>query len=317
MPLEIAIQMDPIERIHPQGDTTLALALEAQTRGHKIFVYEPSALICEGDTLFARGHETRFFDDDNNWFQKGAEETRALKACDVVLMRQDPPFNMAYITAAHLLETLYGKTLLINNPAAVRDAPEKIFPLRFPDLMPPTLVSRDKKALLDFLEKEKDVVFKPLYEAGGTGIVRAQKHDENHNALLDMLLEHYETPIVAQKFLKEIREGDKRVMLLEGAPVAVLKRVPQKGEIRANLHVGGRPHLSDMTKKENNIAMRVGAELKKRDIFFAGLDIIAEQLTEVNVTSPTGMREIKALGGGDIAAMFWERIEARLKKGAL
>ncbi len=314
--LSIAIQMDPIEAIAPKGDTTLALGLEAQKRGHDLFLYQPDHLALREETLLARGCQTRLMDDEKKWFEKGKEETRDLAERDLVLMRQDPPFNMAYITAAHLLETLDGRTLVINAPESVRNAPEKLSPLAFPHLTPPTVISQDREALLAFLEEEKEVILKPLYEAGGAGIVRARLSDGGGAALIDLLLAHQRTPIIAQKYLPAAKEGDTRILFLEGEPVASLKRVPKEGDYRANLHQGGQPRLAPMTAKEKTIADEVGAFLKARDLFFVGIDALDGFLIEINITSPTCVREVRNLGGADIAALFWDKIERRLKDGS-
>lgn len=312
MSLKIAIQMDPIADIDISGDTTFALALEAQARGHALYYYTPDALSMLDGVVSARLQSLKVADKVGAHFELGAAQLTDLRQMDVVLMRQDPPFDMNYISATHFLERIHPETLVVNDPAAVRNAPEKMFPVQFEGLLPPTLMTRDRAALADFRRDHGDIILKPVFGNGGAGVFRLRHDDENFGALLDTLLDGaVREPIIAQAYLSAIRAGDKRVILVEGEAVGALNRVPAEGDARANVHVGGVPEAIEMDERDLEIAAQIGPTLKKMGIIFAGIDVIGGHLTEINVTSPTCIREIKAFGGPDIAAIILDAIEAR------
>lgn len=310
MPLKIAVQMDPIADIDIVGDTTFALALEAQARGHVLYYYTPDALSMLDGVVSARLQPLNVADKAGAHFKLGAAELTDLRDLDVVLMRQDPPFDMNYISATHFLERIHPDTLVVNDPRAVRNAPEKIFPVQFDGLLPPTLMTRDRVALTDFRAAHGDIILKPVFGNGGAGVFRVRRDDENFGSLVDMFMEGRE-PIIAQAYLPDVRGGDKRVILVEGVAVAALNRVPAEGDARANVHVGARPEAIELDARDLEIAEKIGPVLKDMGIIFAGIDVIGGYLTEINVTSPTCIREIKAFGGPDIAVMIWDAIEAR------
>ena len=311
MKLRVAIQMDPIGAIDITGDSTFALALEAQNRGHELHYYEPRHLTFAGDALVARlaPLEVRAVVGDH--FTLGSAQLTNLAAMDVVLMRQDPPFDMAYITATHLLERIHPKTLVVNDPAHVRNAPEKLFVLDFPDLMPPTLISRDDQAIAAFRDEHKDIIVKPLYGNGGAGVFHLQPGDDNLNSLLEMFFAASREPVIAQKFLSDVSAGDKRIILVDGEVAGAINRVPPKGEARSNMHIGGRAEPTELTAREREICEALKPELKRRGLIFTGIDVIGDWLTEINVTSPTGIQEVKRFGGADIAALIWDAIERK------
>lgn len=310
MPLKIAVQMDPIADIDIVGDTTFALALEAQARGHVLYYYTPDALSMLDGVVSARLQPLNVADKAGAHFKLGAAELTDLRDLDVVLMRQDPPFDMNYISATHFLERIHPDTLVVNDPRAVRNAPEKIFPVQFDGLLPPTLMTRDRVALTDFRAAHGDIILKPVFGNGGAGVFRVRRDDENFGSLVDMFTEGRE-PIIAQAYLPDVRGGDKRVILVEGVAVAALNRVPAEGDARANVHVGATPEAIELDARDLEIAEKIGPVLKDMGIIFAGIDVIGGYLTEINVTSPTCIREIKAFGGPDIAVMIWDAIEAR------
>ena len=312
MPLTVAIQMDPVETLDITGDTTFALGLEAQARGHRLWYYTPDKLSYEAGQLSAEGRSLQLFDDTAAFFQAGATEQRDLAEMDVILMRQDPPFDMAYITATHLLEMLPAGTWVVNNPAEVRNAPEKLLVTQFSDLMPPTLISRDPAAIARFRTQHKDIIIKPLFGNGGAGVFRLQPEDQNLNALLEMFFAQNREPVMVQAYLKAVRDGDKRIILVNGAPVGAINRVPQDGEARSNLHVGGTAHTVELTSRDRQICARLSPELRRRGLIFVGIDVIGEYLTEINVTSPTGIREIERFTGTNCAAAFWDVVEQGL-----
>ena len=313
MSLTVAIQMDPIERINIDADSTFALALEAQVRGHALVYYGPRELTFrEGQvTAQARSLQVRAIKGDH--FALGTPSVFDLAGADVVLMRQDPPFDLAYITATHILERLQPETLVVNDPAHVRNAPEKLFVTLFKDLMPPTLITSDLAEIRSFREAHKEVILKPLYGNGGAGVFRVKPDDENLGALLEMFTSFYREPIVVQRYLPEVRKGDKRIILIDGQEAGAINRVPAAGEARSNMHVGGRPEPTTLTAREKQICAAIGPELKKRGLIFAGIDVIGDYLTEINVTSPTGIQEVKRFGGPDGAKLIWDAIERRLK----
>ena len=312
MSLAVAIQMDPIEGINIDADSTFALALEAQARGHGLFHYLPQALALEDGRVTARARPLKVQHRRGDHFSLGAAERLDLAGVDVVLMRQDPPFDMAYITATHLLEHIRAETLVVNDPVAVRNAPEKLFVTHFEGIMPPTLISSDRAAILDFRARHKDIILKPLFGNGGADVFHLGPDDENFNALFELFARLYREPVVVQRYLPEVRAGDKRIILVDGEPAGALNRIPAKGEARANLHVGGRAEAAKLTAREREICAAIGPSLKEQGLIFAGIDVIGGFLTEINVTSPTGIQEIGRFDGTNIAARIWDVIEARL-----
>src|SRR5690554_1390155 len=312
MPLSIAVQMDPIETINPLGDSSFALMLEAQARGHELFYYTPDSLAQRGNTVTARVHKVAVDDREKGLhFTLGDWQKTALIDFGVILLRQDPPFDMNYITTTHMLELVHPQTLVVNHPREVRNAPEKILVTSFPELMPETLITRDESEIRAFRAEFGDIVLKPLFGNGGAGVFRIKPDDENLGSLLEMFNANFREPFMVQRYLPKVRQGDKRIILVDGKPVAGLNRIPAEGEARSNMHVGGRPELSDLTAREHEICEAIGPELRKRDLIFVGIDVIGDYLTEINVTSPTGIREVKRFGGPDIAVMVWDAIETR------
>ena len=312
MPLNVAIQMDPVDTLDISGDTTFALSLEAQARGHHLWYYTPDRMNYEQGHLSAYGQALTLFDDQAHFFETGPVEQRNLAEMDVILMRQDPPFDMAYITATHLLEMLPKGTWVVNNPAEVRNAPEKLLVTQFSDLMPPTLISRDPAAISAFRNQHKDIIIKPLFGNGGAGVFRLQPGDQNLNSLLEMFFGQNREPVMVQAYLPEVRQGDKRIILVDGEPVGAINRVPQDGEARSNLHVGGTAHTIEISARDQEICERLGPELRRRGLVFVGIDVIGDYLTEINVTSPTGIREIERFTGTSCAAAFWDVVEQQL-----
>ena len=312
MPLRVACQMDPIERIDIQGDSTFAILLEAERRGHEIFYYTPPGLALEGDALMARGQALSVIDKVGDHYRLGRASRENLAEWDVVLLRQDPPFDMAYITTTHLLERIHPRTLVVNDPAHVRNAPEKIFVLDFLDLMPPTLVTRSLDDVAAFRRAHKDIILKPLYGNGGASVFRIRPEDTNLGSLVELFQTVFREPFMVQAYLPEVRAGDKRIILVDGAFAGAINRVPAAGETRSNLHVGGTAAKTELTDREREICARLGPELKRRGLLFTGIDVIGGYLTEINVTSPTGIRQVKAFGGADIAALIWDAIEAKV-----
>jgi glutathione synthase len=311
MPLTVAIQMDPIEKIDIAGDSTFALALEAQGRGHGLLYYGPRDLSFRDGRLTApvRPLSVRAVKGDH--FALGAAFVYDLSAADVVLMRQDQPIDLAYITATHLLERIHPKTLVVNDPGEVRNAPEKLFVTEFAGLVPPTLISSDPREIRRFREEHRDIILKPLYGNGGAGVFRVTPGDENLGALLEMFTQFYREPVVVQRYLPEVRQGDKRIVLVDGEVAGAINRVPAEGEARSNMHVGGRAEPTELTARERAICAAIGPELKRRGLIFTGIDVIGDYMTEINVTSPTGIQEIRRFGGADIAALIWDAIENR------
>ena len=308
----VAIQMDPIETINVTADSTFVLALEAQARGHRLYHYLPRHLSLVDGRVVAKARRLRVKRASKRFATLGPFETLDLAKMDVILMRQDPPFDMAYITATHILEHVSGKVLVVNDPAAVRNAPEKLFATHFSGLMPPTLVSSDRDAILAFRRRHGDIILKPLFGNGGSGVFRVKKDDENFNALLESFAVFYREPIVVQRYLPAVRRGDKRIILVDGEPVGAVLRVPPKGEARANLHVGGSAKKTKLTAREHAICASIGPTLRDQGLVFVGIDVIGDYLTEINVTSPTGIQEINRLNGSAIEKLVWDAIERRL-----
>jgi glutathione synthase len=313
MSLKIAVQMDPIQRININGDSTFALLLEAQKRGHKLSFYTPDRLGMLDGQIFATVEDLTVRDQVGDHFTLGARERVELAKFDVVLLRQDPPFDLAYITTTHLLERIHPKTLVINDPAHVRNAPEKIFVTEFSDLMPPTLISRDLAEIKAFRAKHKDIVIKPLYGHGGGAVFRITSDDLNFGSLVDMFSITFREQWVVQKFLPAVKHGDKRILLVDGEFAGAVNRIPADDDLRSNMVRGGSPAATDLTKREREICKRLGPALRERGMIFVGIDVIGDWLTEINVTSPTGIRAVKNLGGPDAAALVWDVIEKKRK----
>jgi glutathione synthase len=313
--LTVAIQMDPIDRIDIRGDSTFALALEAQARGHKLLYYGPRDLTLREMQVVARVRPLEVRPVAGNHFRLGEPKNYDLIAADVVLMRQDPPFDMAYITATHILERIHPATLVVNDPFHVRNAPEKLFVTNFKGVMPPTLITSDREEIRAFRADHKDIVLKPLYGNGGAGVFRLKPGDENLNALLEMFTQFYREPVVVQRYVPDVRKGDKRIILVDGTAIGAINRVPAEGEARSNMHVGGRAEPVELSPRDRVICETIGPELKARGLIFAGIDVIGDYLTEINVTSPTGIQEVKRFGGADGAALIWDAIEAKRKPG--
>lgn len=311
MPLRIAVQMDPIERIDIRGDSTFAILLEAQRRGHDMFYYTPNDLALHGDKLLARGATVTVRDQYGDHFAVSKPRIEDLGQRDCILLRQDPPFDMGYITTTHLLERIHPKTLVVNDPMHVRNAPEKLFVLDFLDLMPPTLVTRSLDDVLAFRAQYNDIIVKPLYGNGGAAVFRLKPDDGNASSLVELFQTVFREPFMVQEYRAEVKDGDKRIILIDGEIAGAINRIPQAGETRSNLHVGGTAAAVELTDRDREICARLKPELKKRGLLFTGIDVIGPYLTEINVTSPTGIRQVKAFGGNDIAAMIWDAIEAK------
>ena len=311
--LNIAFLMDPLESLDLSGDTTFALALEAQRRKHKISFFKPEDLILKSNNVYANICKLELSSINNkNDFKYHESFIKPLKDYDVIMMRQDPPFDMAYITATHILEKLTKSTLVVNNPAEVRNSPEKIFVTNFSHLMPKTIITRNLKVIENFRNEYNDIIVKPLYGNGGQGIFHVLPNDENFNSILEMFFCQNKEPLMIQEYLKDVRDGDKRIILLNGEPVGAINRIPKKGESRSNMHVGGKPEKTQLTKRDRFICDEISDSLKKKGLYFVGIDIIGDYITEINVTSPTGIREIRALESVVIEEMFWDFIEKKI-----
>jgi glutathione synthase len=312
MSLNVAIQMDPIDSIDIDGDSSFVLALEAQRRGYDLHYYLPNALTFKDGKVSARSQALKVKREAGNHYEAGTIEPIDLSTMDVILMRQDPPFDMSYITATHILEHIHPKTLVVNDPAHVRNAPEKIFVTRFPELMPPTLITSSREEILEFRTEHKDIIVKPLYGNGGAGVFHIQPGDENLSALLELFTEIYREPIIVQRYLPDVRAGDKRIILVDGKAVGATNRVPPEGEARSNMHVGGTPKPTTLTPREEEICETIGPDLKNMGLIFVGIDVIGDYLTEINVTSPTGLQEVNRFDNVCLEAGIWDAIEARL-----
>jgi glutathione synthase len=308
MSLKVAVQMDPIQSVNIEADTTFMLALEAQARGHALWVYGPETLSLDTGRLSAKARPMTLRPVRGDHVDLGPPEVLDLHGVDVILMRQDPPFDLAYVTATYMLETVHPSTLVVNNPTEVRNAPEKLFAQKFPHLQPPTLISADRAALMDFHRRHGDVVLKPLHGAAGSGVVRLKADDPNLDALLDLHASIGREPVILQAFIPAVTKGDKRIILVDGAAVGAINRVPAEGQVRSNLRVGGRPEPVELSARDLEICAAVGPELKARGLLFVGLDVIGDWLTEINVTSPTGAQQLKRFGGADAAALLWDAI---------
>jgi glutathione synthase len=311
MPLNIAVQMDPIARINIRGDSTFAMLLEAQKRGHGIYYYTPDKLSLRGEDLVASVQTLSVRDEVGDHFTLGEPQRVNVGSFDVVLLRQDPPFDLAYITSTHFLERIHPKTLVVNDPASVRNAPEKLFVMNFSDLMPPTLISRDLDEINSFREEHGAVVMKPLHGHGGAAVFRVLPQDMNFGSLYDMFSVTFREPWVIQRFLPEVKQGDKRIILVDGEFAGAVNRVPAADDLRSNMVRGGAAAATDLTPREREICARLGPHLRERGLLLVGIDVIDGHLTEINVTSPTGIRAIARLGGPDVAAKIWDVIEAK------
>ncbi|WP_374657054.1 glutathione synthase [Phenylobacterium sp.] len=310
MHLKVAVQMDPLEAIKIEGDTTFLMMLTAQARGHSLFVYTPDRLVLEEGRVLARGRPVTVQDVKGEHARFGDWALKDLSEFDVVLLRQDPPFDMAYITSTHFLDVVHPKTLVVNNPTEVRNAPEKLFVTGFPGVQPPTLITSDVEAIYDFRARHGDIVLKPLYGGGGSGVARLLADDPNLDALLDLHRMIGREPVIAQKFIPAVSKGDKRILLVDGEPVGAINRVPNAGQIRSNLAVGGRAEAVELTARDKELCAIIGPELKKRGLMFVGIDVIGDYLTEINVTSPTGARALERFTGVNATAILWDAIEA-------
>ena len=311
MALTVAVQMDPIEKINIAGDSTFALLLEAQARGHKLFYYTPEKLGQRGRDVVASMQPLQVRDVVGDHATLGEPVLKNLEEMDVILLRQDPPFDLAYITSTHMLERVHPKVLVVNDPASVRNAPEKLFVMNYPQLMPATLITRDKALIEAFRAEHGDVVMKPLHGHGGSAVFKIAQKDPNFGSLFDMFSVTFREPWVVQKFLPAVSKGDKRIILVDGVAKGAVNRVPAEDDIRSNMVRGGAAAATDLTAREREICETIGPELKKRGLIFVGIDVIDGNLTEINVTSPTGVRAIKRLGGPDLAVDIWDAIEAK------
>ncbi len=311
--LKIAFLMDPLEELDLNGDTTFALALEAQYRKHDINFFKPDDLFLKSGQVYANICKIELSSFNQNYDYKYHNKVISpLSNYDVILMRQDPPFNMTYITATHILEKLSNSVLVVNNPFEVRNAPEKIFVTNFSHLMPKTLITRNPKIIKDFRDEYKDIIIKPLYGNGGQGVFHVLPKDENFNSILEMFFSQNSEPLMIQEYLCDVRNGDKRIILVNGEIVGAINRIPKKGESRSNMHVGGKPEKTTLTKRDKYICNEISQSLKDKGLYFVGIDIIGEYITEINVTSPTGIREIKTYDSIAIEEIFWDFIEDKI-----
>ena len=311
MSLAVAIQMDPIESVNIDADSTFALAVEGQARGHALFHYLPQDLVLRDGRVRARARALEVKREKGAHFRLGEAEMLDLASLDVILMRQDPPFDMAYITATHLLEHVHPLTLVVNDPVHVRNAPEKLYVTHFEELMPPTLIASDREQILEFRAEHGDIIVKPLFGNGGAGVFHIAPEDENLNALLELFTRLYREPVVVQRYLPEVRYGDKRIILIDGEPAGAVNRIPAKGEARSNLHVGGTAVRSTLTHRDREICEAIGPALRQKGLLFVGIDVIGDYLTEINVTSPTGIQEIARFDKVNLAARIWDAVETR------
>jgi glutathione synthase len=305
----VALQMDPLATIRVESDSTVVLGLEAQKRGYQLFAYTPNALSYAHGRIVARGHWVTFDDKKDNFYVLGEEAHLDLQKAKFVLMRQDPPFDMAYIAATHLLELLPSTTRVINDPKGVRNAPEKLLVTQFSDLMPPTLMSWDHALIDDFINTYKVVILKPIFDYGGNGILAIKAGDPNLKGILEIYQKLYNTPPIFQQFLPEVAQGDKRIILINGKAAGIVKRVPPKGEIRSNMRLGGLPEACDFSQRDREICARLSSTLKERGLYLVGIDVIGDYLTEINVTSPTGLKVMNQLYNLDLGKDFWAGLE--------
>jgi len=312
MTLRAAFQMDPIENLVIRGDSSFALMLEAQRRGHELLYYLPGDLMLRGTKASAHMRPVEVREEQGDHYTLGERALRPLSDCDVVMLRQDPPLDMSYITTTHMLEAAGDNVLVVNDPANVRNSPEKLFVMEFPELMPPTLITRSLEDVRAFRREFGDIIIKPLYGNGGAGIFRLQQDDTNVGSLVELFQSVFREPFIVQRYQAEVRKGDKRIILVDGEIAGAINRVPSMEETRSNMHVGGRAEPTEITEREREICAAIGPELKRRGLIFTGIDVIGDYLTEINVTSPTGIREVQRFGGADIAAMIWDVVEDKV-----
>jgi len=312
MALKVAFQMDPIGDVNIDADSSFRIALEAQQRGHELFYYGPDMLAYDEGRVTARGHRMTLRREKGNHVDLGPVETVDLADWDVVWLRQDPPFDMGYITTTHILDRLKGQTLVVNDPFWVRNYPEKLLVLDFPELTPPTTIARDLDTIKAFKAKHGDIILKPLYGNGGAGVFRLDQNDRNLSSLHELFTGFSREPLIVQNFLPDVSNGDKRVILVDGEPVGAINRVPAKGETRSNMHVGGRPEKIGLTQRDLEICAAIGPLLKEKGQVFVGIDVIGDYLTEINVTSPTGIQELERFDGTNVAEKIWQAIEGKL-----
>ena len=311
MGLKVALQMDPIGSVNTDGDSTFRIALEAQARGHMLFFYTPDKLAFDEGRVTARGWPIELRREKGNHVTYGAEAEADLSTFDVVWLRQDPPFDMGYITTTHILERIHPGTLVVNDPFWVRNSPEKLLVLNYPHLTPPTMIARDLATIRAFRARHGDIILKPLYGNGGAGVFRLDPNDRNLASLHELFTGMSREPLIVQKFLPDVAKGDKRIILVDGEPIGAINRVPQAGETRSNMHAGGRPEKIGLTARDLEICAAIGPDLKAKGQIFVGIDVIGDWLTEINVTSPTGLQELERFDGTNGAARIWEVIEAR------
>ena len=316
MPLKVALQMDPIRFVNINADSTFRIALEAQSRGHELFFYTPDKLAFVEGRVVARGFPIDLRREVGNHVSFGPETEVEMSSFDVVWLRQDPPFDMGYITTTHLLDLIHPRTLVVNDPFWVRNCPEKLLVLQFPDLIPPTAIARDLATIRAFKARHGDIILKPLYGNGGAGVFRLDPNDRNLSSLFELFTSMSREPLIVQKFLPDVSRGDKRVILVDGVPVGAINRVPQAGETRSNMHVGGRPEKVGLTARDLEICAAIGPTLQEKGQVFVGIDVIGDYLTEINVTSPTGIQELERFDGTNTAARIWQVIEAKRAAGS-
>ena len=312
MSLSVAIQMDPVESIDLQCDSTYLIALEAKKRNYRLFHYTPSSLSLRNNKLIARANVLRINYNNHKNILLGEQTYIDLEDMDIVLMRQDPPFNMSYITATYLLEKISNKTLVINDPTGVRNSPEKLLVTNFRDFIPSTLISSDFNEIKNFRSLYKDIIVKPLYGNGGSGVFHLTPNDENLSSLIEFFTSLSQEPLIVQQYIPEVRLGDKRIILIDGHPVGAINRVPPKGEARSNMHVGGKAKKTELNNVDKSICEAIGSELRNRGLFFAGIDVIGNFLTEINVTSPTGIQEINRFDDIEVEKLFWNNLEKKI-----
>ena len=311
--LKIAIQMDPLEKLDLKGDTTFLLGLEAIKRSFEVYFYTPSNLIYKDNIVYANAKKLDLsLKNGKEKFFYGKAKILKLASLDVVLMRQDPPFNMSYITATHILEKIASQTLVLNDPFHVRNSPEKIFVTEFSQFMPETLITRETNEIIKFKKKNKNIIIKPLYGNGGEGVFFIKENDSNFNVILENFLNLNEEQFIVQSYIPEVKNGDKRIILIDGEVVGAINRIPAKNENRSNMHVGGKPVKTSLTKNDKLICKAISSHLKDKGLFFVGIDVIGNYLTEINVTSPTGIREINRLNNTKVEKVFWDTVLKKL-----
>ncbi len=311
MALKIAVQMDHISTINIVGDTSFALSIEAQRRGHELYHYTPDRLSMRNSKVFARIEMLKIHPVNGDHFTLGEPVRTDLSEMDIILLRQDPPFDINYTTTTHILERVHPQTLVVNDPFWVRNSPEKIFVIEFADLMPETLITKDPQEVATFRKEFSDIIIKPLYGNGGAGIFHLKETDRNLYSLLEMFGQLFREPYIVQRYLKDVRNGDKRIILIDGEPVGAINRVPNEHDTRSNMHAGGRAEKTKLTAREREICARIGPSLRERGFILVGIDVIGDYMTEINITSPTGICEVKKFGGADIAALFWNAVEKK------